>query len=37
VLLEAGRVIEVGPTSTMFDSPNEPRSREYLLGRDRLP
>ena len=37
VLLEAGRVIEVGPTRTMFDSPNEPRSREYLLGRDRLP
>jgi ABC-type methionine transport system ATPase subunit len=37
VLLEAGRVIETGPTSLMFSSPNEPRTREYLLGRERLP
>jgi ABC-type methionine transport system ATPase subunit len=37
VLLEAGRVIEAGPTSVMFASPNEPRTREYLLGRERLP
>jgi putative ABC transport system ATP-binding protein len=37
VLLEAGRVIEAGPTSVMFSAPNEPRTREYLLGRERLP
>ncbi|MFL5614091.1 MAG: ATP-binding cassette domain-containing protein [Gemmatimonadaceae bacterium] len=37
VLLEAGRLIEAGPTSVMFASPNEPRTREYLLGRERLP
>lgn len=37
VLLEAGRVIEAGSTSTMFASPNEARTREYLLGRERLP
>jgi len=36
VLLEAGRVIESGRTSVMFSSPNEERTRGYLLGRDRL-
>jgi putative ABC transport system ATP-binding protein len=37
VLLEAGRVVESGPTPAMFASPNEERTRQYLLGRDRLP
>jgi putative ABC transport system ATP-binding protein len=37
VLLEAGRVIEAGPTATLFSAPNEERTREYLLGRERLP
>ena len=37
VLLEAGRVIETGPTELLFSSPNEERTRQYLLGRDRLP
>ena len=36
VLLEAGRVIESGRTSAMFSSPNEERTREFLLGRERL-
>ena len=37
VLLEAGRVIETGPTELLFSSPNEERTRQYLLGRERLP
>jgi ABC-type methionine transport system ATPase subunit len=37
VLLEAGRVIETGPTPAMFSSPRQERTREYLLGRERLP
>jgi len=37
VLLEAGRVIETGPTEVLFSSPNEERTRQYLLGRERLP
>lgn len=37
VLLEKGRVVESGATSVMFSSPNEPRTHEYLLGRERLP
>lgn len=37
VLLEAGRVVESGLTSAMFSSPSEARTREYLLGRERLP
>jgi putative ABC transport system ATP-binding protein len=37
VLLEAGRVIETGPTELLFSSPNEERTRQYLVGRERLP
>jgi ABC-type methionine transport system ATPase subunit len=37
VLLEAGRIIETGPTDVLFSKPNEERTRQYLLGRDRLP
>jgi UDP-glucose/iron transport system ATP-binding protein len=37
VLLESGRIVETGLTSTMFASPNEDRTREYLLGQKRLP
>lgn len=36
VLLEAGRVVESGPTATLFSSPNEKRTKEYLLGREPL-
>jgi ABC-type phosphate transport system ATPase subunit len=32
--MEAGRIIETGPTETMFTAPREPRTRSYLL-RDR--
>ena len=35
VFMEAGRVIESGPTQTMFASPNEARTREYLLREPR--
>ena len=31
VFMEAGRVIETGPTETMFTAPNEARTRNYLL------
>ncbi|MDQ2666894.1 MAG: hypothetical protein M3Z05_12885 [Gemmatimonadota bacterium] len=31
VFMEAGRVIESGPTAMMFTSPVETRTREYLL------
>ena len=34
VVLEAGRVVESGPTEQLFTSPREARSRSYLLGRD---
>ena len=37
VLLEAGRVIESGPTAALFTAPNEERTRQYLLGREQLP
>ena len=37
VLLEAGHVIESGSSSAMFSAPNEARTRQYLLGGDRLP
>ena len=37
VLLEAGRIVETGPTEVLFSNPNEERTRQYLLGRDRLP
>jgi putative ABC transport system ATP-binding protein len=37
VLLEAGRVVESGLTTVMFTSPSEERTRQYLLGRERLP
>jgi putative ABC transport system ATP-binding protein len=37
VLLEAGKVIEAGPTATLFASPRHARTREYLLGREKLP
>jgi putative ABC transport system ATP-binding protein len=37
VLIEAGRVVESGPTARMFSEPNEERTRAYLLGRERLP
>jgi len=30
VFMEAGRVVETGPTETMFTSPREARTREYL-------
>jgi ABC-type methionine transport system ATPase subunit len=30
VFMEAGRVVESGPTETMFTSPSESRTREYL-------
>jgi ABC-type methionine transport system ATPase subunit len=31
VFMEAGRVIESGPTTAMFTAPNESRTRDYLL------
>ena len=31
VFMEAGRVIETGPTGTMFTAPSEARTRDYLL------
>jgi ABC-type methionine transport system ATPase subunit len=34
IFMEAGRIIETGPTETMFTAPREPRTRSYLL-RDR--
>lgn len=37
VVLEAGRIVESGPTDVLFSNPNEERTRQYLLGRDRLP
>lgn len=33
VVLEAGRVLEAGPTAQLFTSPTEARTRQYLLGR----
>ena len=35
VFMEAGRVVESGPTRTMFTSPVEARTREYLLRETR--
>jgi ABC-type phosphate transport system ATPase subunit len=29
--MEAGTVIESGPTATMFSAPTVPRTRDYLL------
>jgi ABC-type phosphate transport system ATPase subunit len=29
--MEAGRVIEAGPTGTMFTAPTESRTRDYLV------
>lgn len=37
VLLEAGRVIEAGSTTTLFATPTLERTRQYLLGREKLP
>ena len=37
VLLEAGRVIEAGATATLFTTPTLERTRQYLLGREKLP
>ena len=37
VLLEAGKVIEAGTTATLFATPRHARTREYLLGREKLP
>ena len=34
VVMEAGRVIETGPTKQLFSSPREGRTREYLVGRE---
>ena len=34
VLLEAGRVVESGPTQLLFTAPNAERTRRYLLGRE---
>ncbi|MFL5560089.1 MAG: ATP-binding cassette domain-containing protein [Gemmatimonadaceae bacterium] len=34
VVLEAGRVVEVGQTARLFTSPRTERTREYLVGRD---
>jgi polar amino acid transport system ATP-binding protein len=34
VFMEAGRVIESGPTATMFTAPSESRTRDYLLRGD---
>jgi putative ABC transport system ATP-binding protein len=31
VFMDGGRVIEAGPTPTMFTAPNEARTRDYLL------
>jgi putative ABC transport system ATP-binding protein len=31
VFMDGGRVIEAGPTETMFTAPHEPRTRSYLL------
>jgi ABC-type methionine transport system ATPase subunit len=31
VFMEAGRVVETGPTAMMFTAPGEPRTRDYLL------
>ena len=33
VVLEGGRVVETGPTATLFTAPREARTREYLVGR----
>ena len=33
VVLEAGRVLEMGPTDRLFSAPHEARTRQYLLGR----
>jgi phosphate transport system ATP-binding protein len=30
---EPGRLVEVGPTSTMFTKPNDPRTEAYITGR----
>jgi polar amino acid transport system ATP-binding protein len=30
ILLEAGRVVEAGPTRTLFEHPSQPRTRAYL-------
>ncbi|MEO8564389.1 MAG: ATP-binding cassette domain-containing protein [bacterium] len=35
VFMDAGRVIESGPTDMMFTAPNETRTRDYLLREDR--
>lgn len=37
VLLEAGKVIEAGATAILFATPRQERTREYLLGREKLP
>lgn len=34
VVLEAGRVVESGPTDRLFSAPSAARTREYLVGRD---
>jgi ABC-type phosphate transport system ATPase subunit len=31
VFMEGGRVIETGPTETMFTAPTQLRTRDYLL------
>jgi ABC-type methionine transport system ATPase subunit len=33
VVLEAGKVLESGPTPALFSAPREARTRQYLLGR----
>jgi ABC-type phosphate transport system ATPase subunit len=35
VFMEAGRVVESGPTKMMFTAPREARTREYLLRETR--
>jgi ABC-type methionine transport system ATPase subunit len=34
VVLEAGRLVEAGPTEQLFSAPREARTREYLIGRN---
>jgi phosphate transport system ATP-binding protein len=30
---EPGRIVEFGPTSELFNSPNDPRTEDYIHGR----
>jgi phosphate transport system ATP-binding protein len=30
---EPGRIVEAGPTATIFDTPADPRTLDYVTGR----